>query len=178
MTIVFYIIIGIITFLAFLHVLAKKEFNFSRTTVINRPRPTVFAFIRQLKKQVFWFSWFKSTPNITLKYKGEEGNLGSTLYWNGKNIGEGLEKIIKIDEGKVLEFQLLSMKKGIPRTNLYMAVKEIGEGKTKIIMGLRGNYTFPESVLNFLPGRQRIYYQYLEESLQNLKVHLESLDKN
>ena len=53
MTLFFYVIIGIITFVAFLHAWAKKEYDLSRTVVINRPKAEVYAFIRQLKKQPF-----------------------------------------------------------------------------------------------------------------------------
>jgi len=50
MTLFFYILIAIITFIAFLHAWAKKEFDISRTVVINTPKEDVYNLIRQLKK--------------------------------------------------------------------------------------------------------------------------------
>ena len=72
MTLIFYIFIAIITFFAFLHAWAKKEFDISRTVVINRPKEEVFNFVRQLKKEKLWMPWFEKDFNGILKYKGED----------------------------------------------------------------------------------------------------------
>lgn len=174
MTSVFYLIIGCITFVAFLHAMTRKDYDLNRTVVISRPRPEVFAYIRQLQKQKNWVPWIISNPETVLKFRGEDGQIGASLYWMGKNTGEGIEKITKIKDGKILETELLFLKPRKRRILIYMAVKELGEEKTKMIWGIRGMYSFPQSVFNLLPGMEYAMEKKMEEGLYNLRLILES----
>lgn len=173
MTLFFYVIIGIITFVAFLHAWAKKEYNVSRTVVINRPKAEVFAFVRQLKKQPLWIPWYLDDPKVVIKFKGEDGKVGATSYWKGRNNIEGIQKIVKIKEGKVLETQLLFIKPYKSLSLLYVAVKEMDSNRTKMVWGVKGVHKFPASVIMLFYGMERALGKHFEAGLYNLKTHLE-----
>lgn len=173
MTLFFYVIIGIITFVAFLHAWAKKEYNLSRTMVINRPKAEVYAFIRQLKKQPLWLPWYLRDPNVVIKYKGEDGKEGASSYWKGSNNIEGIQKIVKVKEGKVLETQLLFIKPYKSLSLNYIAVKEVDPGRTKMVWGVKGVHKFPASVLMLFYGMDRALGNDFETGLYNLKTYLE-----
>lgn len=173
MTLFFYLIIGMITFGAFLHAWAKKEYDLSRTIVINRPKAEVYAFIRQLKKQPLWMPWFLKDPKMVIRFKGEDGKVGASSYWKGNKKIEGIQKITKIREGKVIETELLFLKPYKSLSLNYMAVKEVEPDRTKMVWGVRGAHRFPASVMLLFYGMDRAVGKDFEEGLQNLKTILE-----
>lgn len=173
MTLFFYIIIGFITFIAFLHAWSRKDYELSRTVVINRPKAEVYAYIRQLKKQELWMPWFLNDPNFVMKFKGEDGKLGAASYWKGNNKVEGIQKITKLQEGKLLETQLLFLRPYKSLSLNYMAVKELESERTKMVWGVKGVHRFPASVFMLFYGMERAIGNDFEAGLQNLKRILE-----
>ncbi len=173
MTLFFYIIIGFITFIAFLHAWSRKDYELSRTVVINRPKAEVYAYIRQLKKQQLWMPWFLNDPNFVIKYKGEDGKLGAASYWKGNNKVEGIQKITKLQEGKLLETQLLFLRPYKSLSVNYMAVKELEPDRTKMVWGVKGVHRFPASVFMLFYGMERAIGKEFDTGLQNLKRILE-----
>ncbi|MEG9328766.1 SRPBCC family protein [Salinimicrobium catena] len=173
MTLFFYILIGIITFIAFLHAWSRKDYELSRTVVINRPKAEVYAYIRQLKKQSSWMPWFLNDPQFVIKYKGKDGKLGAASYWKGNNRVEGIQKITKLHEGKLLETELLFLRPYKSLTLNYMAVKELEPDRTKMVWGVKGVHRFPASVFMWLYGMERAIGKDFETGLQNLKQILE-----
>ena len=174
MTLSFYIIIGVITFGAFLHAWVKKEYDLSRTIIINKPRAEVFAYVRQLRNQPKWIPWFKRDPQMQLKYKGEDGKPEASSYWKGNNrVGEGIQRIVKIKEGKVMETQLLFLKPYKTLSLMYIGVKELEAERTKMVIGIRGVHRFPASLITMLYGMDKAIGNDLEKALQELKRQLE-----
>ena len=175
MTLFFYILIAIITFFAFLHAWAKKEFDISRTVVINRPRDEVYNFVRQLKKQHLWMPWFRENFEGSLKYKGDDGKLDALLYWKGhRKFYEGTQKIVKLNQGKIVETRFLIVRPFTIILLEYKGLKSIDEAKTKMVWGVRGSLKFPFSVIALLHPVDKAYGKELEKGLKNLKVVLEA----
>lgn len=175
MTLIFYIIIGIITFIAFLNAWASKEFEINRTIIINRQKDEVFKFVRQLKKEHLWKPWFKNEINGNFKYNGEDGKPDALLYWKGHSpFYEGIEKITKIHQGKIIESHLILVKPFRMVLIEYKGLKEIDENKTKIVWGLKGGLAFPFTVFALIYPVEKAYAEKLEEGLKNLKTLLEN----
>lgn len=174
MTLFFYLIIALITFFAFLHAWAKKDYDVSRTVVINRSREEVFSFVRQLKKQPLWNPWFKRDQDALLKYKGEDGKVGASFYWKGNNrVGEGIQRIVKTKQGKVFETKLLFVKPVKVNALTYIGVKEIDSEKTKMVWGTRGNLAFPLTIISIFYSPEKALGDKLDEGLKELKRILE-----
>lgn len=174
MTLFFYIIIGVITFGAFLHAWSRKDFNISRTIVINRPKAEVYALVRQLKKQPLWMSWFNIDSQMQLKFRGEDGKPDAAIYWKGNNMaGEGMQRITKVKEGKVFESQLLFLKPYKAVALMYVGVKEVAPDRTKMVLGITGTHRFPTSVISIFIGLEKKVGEDLEKSLRELKKVLE-----
>lgn len=173
MTLFFYIIIGLITFVAFLHAWSRKDYDVSRTIMIKRPKAEVYGYIRQLQKQPLWMPWFLNNPNTLFKFKGEDGKEGAAAYWKGENKVEGIQKITKVREGKILESQVLFLRPYKSLSICYMAVKEVEAGSTKMVWGLKGVHRFPASVLMLFYGMDRAVGKDFETGLYNLKTIME-----
>ncbi len=175
MTLIFYIFIAIITFFAFLHAWARKEFDISRTVVIQRPREEVYNFVRQLKKEPLWMPWFNKEYKGILKYDGDDGKMDAMLYWKGhKYFYEGTQKIVKLNQGKIMETRLLIVKPFRLVLLEYKGLKEIDENRTKMVWGIRGGLAFPLSVISLLHPVDKAYGDLLEEGLKNIKNILEA----
>ncbi|APU69700.1 MAG: SRPBCC family protein [Bacteroidota bacterium] len=174
MTLFFYVIIAIITFFAFLHAWAKKDYDVSRTVVINASREEVFNFVRKLRNQPHWNPWFRRDPEAIKKYKGEDGKLGSSFYWKGNSkAGEGIQRIVKAKFGRVLETRILFIKPIKVHALTYIGVKELEEEKTKMVWGVRGHLAFPLTIISLLYPPEKILGNNLENGLKNLKHILE-----
>ncbi len=175
MTLFFYIIIGIITFFAFLHAWAKKNYDISRIVVINKSKDEVFGFTRQLKKQPQWVPWFNRDPQAIVKYKGEDGKVGASSYWKGNTrVGEGTQKIVKIKKGKVFESKILFIKPVKVQALIYIGIKEIEPEKTKIVWGVRGHLPFPLTIISLFYSVDKLLGDDFEKGLKSLKALLES----
>ncbi|TVZ28147.1 polyketide cyclase/dehydrase/lipid transport protein [Gillisia sp. Hel_I_86] len=178
MTLIFYIIIGFITFIAFLHAWARKEFDISRTVVINRSKEDVYNLVRQLKKESHWMPWFKKNYKGILKFNGEDGKQGALLYWRSKNrLFEGTQKIVKLNQGRIMETRVLVIRPAKMILLEYKGLKELDENKTKMVWGIRGGLNFPFSVIALFQPADKMYGEDLELGLKNLKTMLEYKNK-
>ncbi|MCM4156493.1 SRPBCC family protein [Gramella sp. AN32] len=175
MTLFFYLIIAVITFFAFLHAWAKKEYDISRTVVINKPREEVYNFVRQLKNQPYWNPWFERDHHAIMKYKGQDGKVDSSFYWKGNSkVGEGIQRIIKAKQGRILETRLLFIKPVKVNVLTYFGIKDIEPEKTKMVWGAKGNLAFPLTILSIIYSPEKLLGENFEKGLRNLKTILES----
>lgn len=175
MTLAFYLLIAFITFIAFLHAWSKKSYDVSRTIVINAPKEFTFNYGRQLKKQPIWIEWFYKMTWGTLKFKGEDGKIGATLYWKNDNrkIGEGTQKITKVKPPNLMETRVLIVSPIKLHINTYFAVKELEPGKSKVVCGVRGNRPFPLSVMSIFYSPEKLWAADFENALDKLKKNIE-----
>ncbi|WP_010229199.1 SRPBCC family protein [Gillisia marina] len=174
MTLFFYILIAIITFIAFLHAWAKKEFDISRTLVINRSKEDVYNLVRQLKKQHHWMPWFKKDYKGILRFNGDDGKQGALLYWRKNNrLFEGTQKIVKLNQGRIMETRVLVLRPAKLICLEYKGLKELEENKTKMVWGIRGGLNFPFSVIALFQPVDKMHGEDLELGLKNLKAMLE-----
>lgn len=175
MTLFFYLIIALITFFAFLHAWVKKDYDISRTMVINRPREDVFTFVRQLKNQPLWNPWFQRDPDAIMKYKGEDGKVGASFYWKGNGkAGEGVQRITKAKQGRVYETKILFIKPVKVNALTYIGVKEIEAEKTKMVWGTRGHLAFPLTIISIFHSPEKALGENFDKGLKDLKKLLES----
>ena len=175
MTLFFYLIIAIITFFAFLHAWAKKDYDVSRTTVINKPREEVYNFARQLKKQPLWNPWFSRDPDAIMKYKGEDGKMGASFYWKGNGkAGEGIQRITKAKQGRIFETKILFIKPVKVNALTYIGVKELEPEKSKIVWGVRGHLAFPLTIISLFHSPEKALGKNFDKGLKDLKRILES----
>lgn len=175
MTLFFYLIIAVITFFAFLHAWAKKEYDVSRTIVINKPREEVFNFVRQLKKQPLWNPLFARDPEAVMKYKGDDGKVDSSFYWKGNSrVGEGVQRIVKVKQRRVLETKILFIKPFKFNALTYYGVKDLEEEKCKIVWGVKGHLAFPLTIISLVYTPDKVLGKKFENGLKNLKHLLEN----
>lgn len=174
MTILLYILVGVIALILILALIAPKTYNVFRTIEISKPRSEVFEYLKYLKKQDEWSPWAKRDPNMEKKFTGTDGEVGAVNYWKGnKEVGEGEQEITKIIDGKRVEGELRFLKPWKSTSDCYMEVDDALDGKTKVIWGFSGNNKFPMSLMMLFMSMDKMVGKDFEEGLQSLKSILE-----
>ena len=62
----------------------KNEYAVERKIVINRPKGEVFNYLKHLKNQDNYSKWVRMDPNMKKDYKGTDGTVGFTSYWDSE----------------------------------------------------------------------------------------------
>ena len=175
MTILLYIILGLIVLIAILALVAPKDYNVSRSIEIARPKAEVFEHLKYLKKQQEWSPWAKRDPDMISKFTGVDGEVGAINYWKGnKEVGEGEQEITQIVEGKRIEGELRFLKPFKSTSDSYLEVYEAGQDKTKVIWGFKGKNKFPMSIMMLFMNMDKAVGKDFEEGLQSLKTIMEN----
>ena len=174
MTIISYILLGIVAFVLFLALIAPKNYNVFRTIEINSPKNTVFPYLKFLEKQNEWSPWAKKDPDMELKFTGIDGEVGAISYWNGnKDVGEGEQEITKIIDGKRVEGRLRFIKPWRSASDCYMDLEETATGKSKVTWGFSGKNKFPFSIMMLFMSMDKMVGKDFEEGLETLRNKLE-----
>ncbi|UJH67660.1 SRPBCC family protein [Allomuricauda sp. SCSIO 65647] len=174
MTILLYILGGIVLLVLVLALIAPKTYDVSRSIVVAKPKDEVFAYLRSLKKQDEWSPWSKKDPDMHKEFRGTDGEVGAMSYWNGnKEVGEGEQEITKIVDGERVESELRFLKPFKSTSDAYMTTEDSGSGGTKVTWGFSGKNKFPMSIMMLFMSMDKMVGKDFEEGLESLKAKLE-----
>jgi hypothetical protein len=108
------------------------------------------------------------------KFTGTDGTVVAISYWKGnKDVGEGEQEIIKIEEGKRIEGELRFFKPWKSQSDCYLEVDEISKNSTKVKWGFSGGNKFPMSIMMLFMSMDKMVGKDFEEGLASLKTKLE-----
>lgn len=106
MTVV-YILLILVTIIAFLGFIALKNYNVYRGIIVKTAKYDAFDFLKYLKKQDLWSPWNKKDPTMKNTFKGTDGTIGFINAWQGnKEVGAGEQEILMIVEGELVVSKL------------------------------------------------------------------------
>lgn len=84
----------------------SKTYSISASITINKPDSLIFKTVADFNAFAKWNPWFEKEPTAQSKIEGAPGAIGSSIYWNGKKIGEGKMEITSIDPQKAINEKL------------------------------------------------------------------------
>lgn len=163
----------ILTIIFVVPLFVRKDYSFYRDIVISRPKPEVFAFIRQLKNQELYSKWVMTDPDMKKEFRGTDGTVGFVYGWNGNaKAGEGEQEIKGIKEGEKIDIEIRFVRpfKGIAHTPL--TTEALSENQTKVTWGMSGTQKYPMNLMNLF--NEALLGKDLGASLTNLKDILEN----
>lgn len=170
-----YILLIIVTIIAFLGFIAPKTFEVKRSILIHKPIVEVFTYLKFLKNQDHWSPWNKKDPNMKKMYTGVDGEIGFVSAWEGnKDVGAGEQELMKIVENTAVYSQLRFLKPWKSTSDAYLFVSAESETTTKVTWGFMGKNKFPFSIFTVFISMDKMMGKDFEEGLQNLKQKLES----
>ncbi|MCF0050742.1 SRPBCC family protein [Dyadobacter chenwenxiniae] len=167
------VIACIIVVLLIVAVFVKKEYEVKREITINRPRATVFDYIKFLKNQDHYSKWVMADPTMKKTFSGIDGTVGFKYAWDSKdkNVGQGEQEITDMKEGEKLNIEVRFIRPFEGVGIAEMTTTTAGNDQTRMTWGMRGVSKYPMNITNlFIDG---ILGKDLEASLSNLKRNLE-----
>lgn len=170
---VLYVIIGIVVIYLVLCLFGPKQAVVSRSIIINAPAEAIqaaFVDFKFFKEK--WSPWTEKDPNMTSKYEGEVGKVGSKYSWEAiDKVGTGSMELLSINKDTVIE--KLAMTK--PRTfggDIYFITKPEGNA-TNVTWELKMDVGFKmRGMMMFMSMEKYIAPDY-EKGLANLKKVIE-----
>lgn len=171
----FYIVLIVITVVAFLGFIAPKTFHISRSVVIGRPKDQVFEFVKYVKNQDLWSPWNKKDPDMKKTYTGVDGEVGFINAWDGnKDVGAGEQEIIGYAEGELMQSKLRFFRPWKSESDAYLRVEAIDGEFAKVTWGFSGKNKFPFSIFMLFMDMDKAVGKDFEEGLNSMKSYLES----
>ena len=169
-----YILIGIVLILILLGLIAPKNYEVSRTIVIDREIKDVFQYLKLVKNQDHWSPWKKKDPNMVQSSIGTDGEVGFLAKWKGnKDVGEGEQEIINITENESIDSQLRFFKPWKSESIAHILVNKVDEDKTIVTWGFAGKNKFPMSIFMLFMNMDKMVGKDFAQGLADLKKILE-----
>jgi len=157
-----------------LGLLAPKNYEVSRSIVIDRDLKDVFQYLKLVKNQDNWSPWKKKDPNMVQSSIGTDGEVGFISKWKGnKQVGEGEQEIISIIENESIDTQLRFFKPWKSESIGHLLVNSVEDKQTLVTWGFSGINKFPMSIFMLFMNMDKMVGKDFEEGLANLKVFLE-----
>lgn len=175
MSVLIYIVTGLIMLFLILVILAPKGYDVSRSIVVDRSKAEVYHHLKSLKNQDNWSPWSKKDPNMKKEFHGEDGTVGSMTAWEGnKEVGSGEQEITALQKNERIESKLRFLKPWKSESDCYFQLHETEDQKTKVTWGFTGQNAFPLSIMMLFMSMDKMVGPDFEEGLQGLKNHLEN----
>jgi len=174
MSVLIYVITGIILVFLVLVILSPKGYDVSRSIEVERSKAEVYHHLKYLKNQDIWSPWSKKDPHMKKDFKGEDGNVGAMTSWEGnKEVGSGEQEITALKKNERIEAKLRFLKPWKSESDCYFQLNEIADNKTKVTWGFTGQNAFPMSIFMLFMSMDKMVGKDFEEGLEGLKKHLE-----
>jgi len=170
------IIVALIVMLLIIGLFIKKEYSIEREITIHKRQDAVFDYIRLVENQQYYNKWWMRDPYAKKTYIGTDGTIGFIATWDSpdKRAGKGEQEIIKLTEGKRVDYEIRFERpfKGV--ANSYMAIGIVTEGQTKVSCAFYGVNKYPMNLMSKLLNLNKVLGDDLYASLENLKCVLEN----
>jgi uncharacterized protein YndB with AHSA1/START domain len=167
-------ILGLIAVLLIVAIFIPREYTVSVSTTINKPKQQVFDYVKMLKNQEQFSVWVMQDTVMKVEYKGIDGTVGASSYWNSKNdnVGEGRQEIVKMTEGERIDVDLKFIRPMASNEKAATILKAISDTQTEVISEFYGHGSYPMNLLSFI-GKGIIKDAEIK-NLANLKRILEN----
>lgn len=171
------IIIGVIVAIPLIVALfVNKSYAVKEVIIINKPKTEVFNYVKYLKNQDNFSKWASVDPNMKKTYHGTDGTVGFISAWESEddNVGVGEQEILKIVEGKRIDYKLRFIKPFESIQKTYMTTETVNENQTEVTWGFNGEMKYPMNLMLLFIDFEEMIGDDFQEGLKNLKTILES----
>jgi uncharacterized membrane protein len=170
--IVIVIIIAVILLIA---LFVKKDYHVERTIVINKPKQTVFDYVKYLKNQNNFSKWANMDPAMRKSFRGTDGTVGFVSAWDSdsSDVGKGEQEIKKIVPGAKIDYEIRFIKPFESTAPAAIAFATEPENKTKVTWEFNGHMPYPMNIMQLFCNMDSMLGPDLETGLTNLKTILE-----
>ena len=170
-----FILLSLVVVLLFVTAFSEKNYSVERTVTLNSPKQVVYDYAKYLKNQNEYSVWSKIDPNMQVEYRGTDGTVGFVSAWDShvKEAGKGEQEIIKIDEGKRIDYEIRFIEPMKSTNNAYLSFESVGDNATKVTWAFFGRMKYPINSMLLFMDMDKMLGKDLEGGLQNLKTIVE-----
>lgn len=156
----------------------KKDYDVKREVIIEKPVKVVFDYVKYLKNQDNFAKWSSIDPNMKKTYTGTDGAVGFVSAWDSdhKDVGKGEQEIIKITEGKRIDFELRFLEPFKATEPAFMSTECISKTETIVVWGFQGHMNYPMNLMFLFMDFEEMIGNDLQTGLENLKDILEKME--
>ncbi|VAX20985.1 FIG01064181: hypothetical protein [hydrothermal vent metagenome] len=170
------IIISLVVVILIIAAFVPSDFEVEREVIINKPLTEVFDYVKYLKNQENYSVWSKIDPNMKREYTGVDGTVGFVSAWDSDNpdAGKGEQEIIKIDEGKRIDYELRFLEPFESTSQAYMTFGSPDSNITIVKWSFEGSMSYPMNLMLLFVDMDAELGKDLQQGLNNLKSILEN----
>jgi len=168
-------IVGIIVLLLVTGLFVNGKYAVVREVTINKSKVEVFDYVKYLKNQSNYSVWAKIDPAMKTEFRGVDGTIGFVSAWDSKNpdAGKGEQKIIEIDEGNRIDYELHFIEPFESTDFAYMTTTAVNDSVTSVKWGFNGEMKYPMNLMMLTMNMEKMLAPDLENGLNDLKALLE-----
>ncbi len=166
------VLVGLITLVLVLGLVAPKTVSTEQSIVINAPPNIVFPYLQYHAQQQTWSPWNELDPDMKHEIIGTDGTVGAIYKWAGnKEVGVGEQEITKIVPNELVETHLRF--KGQGEADAYLALTEVAGG-SKVAWGFSTTTPFPMNAMNLFFDIAGMVGKDYQKGLNKLKTMIET----
>ncbi|WP_308443275.1 MULTISPECIES: SRPBCC family protein [unclassified Shewanella] len=153
-----------------------KNYSVATQITIDKPVAEVFDYVKYLKNQDHYSVWAQMDPYMQKTYRGIDGMTGFTAGWSSdkEEVGVGEQEIVRIDEGKRIDYELRFYKPFESTDFAYMETEAISANQTRVIWGFGGHLDYPMNLMFLFIDFEGMITNDLSQGLQQLKTVVEA----
>ena len=173
----FLLLILVIIALPFIVALfVDKTYSVTTQVTINKPVTEVFDYVKYLKNQDNYSVWAQMDPDMQKSYRGTDGMVGFVAGWisDKEDVGEGEQEIMRIDEGKRIDYALRFFKPFESNDMAYMQTTALSSDQTQVTWGFDGHLDYPMNLMFLFMDFEGMIGNDLTQGLAQLKTVVEA----
>lgn len=169
------VLVGIIVLLLITGLFVDGKYAVEREVTINKPKQIVFDYVKYLKNQNQFSVWAKIDPAMKTEFRGEDATVGFVSAWESENpdAGKGEQKIVKIDEGSRIDYEIHFIEPMESTDFAYMTFAAPNDSTTSVKWGFHGKMKYPMNLMLLAMDMEKMLAPDLQNGLNNLKGILE-----
>ncbi len=172
-----YIIVAIVLIPLIVALFVSKDMNYEKSIYIKAPIDQVWKNVSSLSAMDKWSPWNERDPNMQRTLTGVDGTPGAKQSWKSdvKNVGEGSQTIINVEEPSLLETKLEFIKPFKSIADAYVKLSEDNEATT-VTWGFKSQMPYPMNIMKLFMNFEKNMDKDFGAGLNILKSISESRD--
>ncbi|MEZ9820036.1 SRPBCC family protein [Shewanella sp. 10N.286.45.A1] len=154
----------------------QKEYSVVTQITIDKPVAEVFDYVKHLKNQDNFSVWAQMDPDMVKSYRGTDGTVGFVSRWESQleDVGVGEQEIMRINEGKRIDFELRFFSPFESTDPAFMSTEALAANQTLVQWGFDGHLDYPMNLMFLFLDFETMIGNDLNQGLKQLKQQLES----
>jgi len=165
----------VVVLILILGLFVNGKYAVEREVTIDKPKQLVFDYVKFLKNQSKYSVWAKIDPDMKTEFRGEDATVGFVSAWDSENpdAGKGEQKIISIDEGNRIDYEIHFIDPMESTDFAYMTTIAENDSVTSVKWGFHGEMKYPMNLMLLFMNMEKMLAPDLQNGLNNLKGVLE-----